>query len=130
MRTYLIDATNAVRRQDYAAGFPEMEDIRTREFIGRLDDNLRGSGSRVSIELFFDGPRRDLGIAPPSMALRFSGERPADDLILGTVRSLRAQGRGVIVATEDSMLRREVAEEGGRVIGFGELFRRLQDGKA
>jgi hypothetical protein len=107
-----------------------MEDLRTREFIDRLAANTRGLAGRIAIELFFDGPRRDLGNVPPVLALRFSGERPADDLILGTVRALRAQDRGVIVATEDSTLRREVEEEGGRVIGFGELFRRLQDGKA
>lgn len=130
MRTYLVDASNATRREDYSPGFPAMEDLRTREFIERLAANTRGLEGRIAIELFFDGPRRDLGNVPSILALRFSSERPADDLILGTVRALRAQDRGVIVATEDSMLRREVEEEGGRVIGFGELFRRLQAGKA
>jgi hypothetical protein len=130
MRIYLVDATNAARRQDYSPGFPAMEDIRTREFIARLAADARGLEGRIAIELFFDGPRRDLGNVPPVLELRFSGERQADDLILGTVRALRAKDRGVVVATEDSTLRREVEEEGGRVIGFGELFRRLQAGRA
>jgi len=130
MRTYLVDATNAARRQDYAPGFPEMEDIRTRELIERISTSARGLEGRIAIELFFDGPRRDLGSAPAGLIFRFSAERSADELILGSVRALRAQSRGVIVATEDSFLRREVEEEGGRVIGFGELISRLQSRKA
>ena len=128
MRTYLVDATNATRRDAYAPGFAEQEDANARQFVGRLSAFASNFGGRISIELIFDGPRRDLGGS--GLAMRFSCERSADDLILGTVRSLRAQGRGVIVATEDSGLAADVEEEGGRVIGFGELFSRLRSGKA
>jgi len=129
MRTYLVDATNATRRDAYAPGFAEQEDANARAFVGRLSAAAGALGGRVAVELVFDGPRRDLGPAT-GLALRFSGERSADELILGTVRSLRSQGRGVIVATEDSALADEVEQEGGRVIGFGELFSRLRGGKA
>ena len=128
MRTYLVDATNAARRDGYAPGFPGMEEQRTRELVDRLSSYALEFSGRIAIELFFDGPRRELGGA--GLLLRFSGERQADDLILGTVRNLRAQGRGVIVATEDGLLRDDVEEEGGRVIGFGELFDRLRNRRA
>ena len=130
MRTYLVDATNAARKQGYAPGFPAMEDIRTREIVEQISVSAQGLEGQVTIELFFDGPRRDLGNAPPGLILRFSAERSADEQILGSVRALRAQGKGVVVATEDSMLRKEVEEEGGRVINFNELLRRLQSRKA
>lgn len=129
MRTYLVDATNATRRDAYAPGFPEQEDADARRFVERLSSLASALGGRVAIELVFDGPRRDLGYGA-GLTLRFSGERSADDLILGTVRSIRAQGRGVIVATEDSGLADEVEHEGGRAIGFGELMSRLRSGKA
>src|SRR5262249_16251783 len=130
MRTYLVDATNAVRRRGYAPGFQEMDGNKEREFIGRLAASARNLEGKIPIEVVFDGPRRDLGHMPAALSLRFAGDRPADDLILGTVRALRAQGRGAVVATEDSALRAEVEEEGGRVIRFGELFSRLEGGKA
>jgi len=128
VRTYLVDVTNAVRRGDYDHRFPEMEEARCRGFVERLATLAGGAG--FMLELVFDGPRRPVGPVGGAVRLRFSGERQADDLILGTVRALRAQGRGAVVATEDGALRREVEEEGARVIGFGELVDRLQRGHA
>lgn len=128
MRTYLVDASNATRRSDYAEGFPEMDDLRAREFVERLSRDVRPDG-RIHVELIFDGPRRELG-SGAGLSIRFSGDQSADAVILGTVRSLRSQGRGVIVVTEDALLRREILEEGGKVLRFGELFARLRDGKA
>lgn len=129
MRTYLVDGTNAVRRGAYDPRFPEVEESRTRDFVDRLDSLARPHAGRVQIEVFFDGPRRSLSAATGSIYLRFTGHETADDMILGTARSILSEGRGVIVATEDSQLRQAVAEEGGKVIGFGELHRRLESGR-
>lgn len=129
MRTYLVDGTNAVRRGNYDPRFPEMEESRTHDFVDRLDSLAQPHTGHVQIEVFFDGPRRALSAPSGSIYLRFTGHETADDMILGTARRIIGEGRGVIVATEDSQLREAVAEEGAKVIGFGELHRRLESGR-
>ncbi|MFA5140973.1 MAG: NYN domain-containing protein [Elusimicrobiota bacterium] len=125
MRTYLVDGTNVVRRSHYDPRFPEMEEFRTQGLLGRLNALAVG----VCIELFLDGPRRAVGPAGP-VRVRFALEGEADEAILGTVRSIRNKGKGVVVVTGDGPLAQAAREEGARIMGFGEFQRRLESGKA
>ena len=125
MRTYLVDGTNVVRRANYDPRFPEMEELRTQDLIRRLNSMAVG----IYIELFLDGPRRPVGPAGP-VRIRFAMEGGADEAILGTVRSIRNNGKGVVVVTGDGPLAQAAQDEGARVMGFSEFQRRLQDGKA
>lgn len=125
-----MDGTNAARRGSWDPRFPETEARRSEELLARLCSWADGLAGRVSVEVFFDGPRRPVGPARPPVFLRFSCERSADELILGSLRALRAGGQGAVVATDDGGLRGEALEEGARVIGFSELERRLACGRA
>ena len=130
MRTYLVDGSNMVRRRDYDPRFPEMEERREKAALFRLSALAAASGGRLRIEIFFDGPRRPLEGAEAPVFVRFPAYGDADDAILGAARGLLASGRGVVVVTADGALAAAVREEGGRVMGFSELERRLRDGRA
>lgn len=120
-----MDGTNVVRRAHYDPRFPEMEELRTRDLLRRLCASAGG----VYIELFLDGPRRPVGPAG-AVRIRFAMEGDADEAILGTVRSIRSRGKGVVVVTGDGPLAQAAREEGARVMGFGEFLRRIESGKA
>lgn len=128
MRTYLVDGSNAVRRGGFDPRFPEVESARVADFLGRIGA-LAAALPAVSIEVFFDGPRR--ATAPcAGLSVRFPVDGDADLAIVGSVRRLAASGRGAVVVTEDRGLAEEAAEEGARVIGFAEFSRRLRERKA
>lgn len=121
-RHYLVDGTNLSRGADYDPRFPSMEETRSAELIDRVARLAERLGGRGEVEIYFDGPSRPVGEAAPAF-VRFSHERPADELIEGKVRLLRSRGLGVVVATEDGALGRELEAEGARVIGRAELWR-------
>lgn len=119
---YLVDGTNLSRGLDYDPRFPAMEEARTKDLVARVARLAERLGGRAEIEIFFDGPARPVGEAGRA-AVRFSHEVEADVLIEGKVRLVRSRGLGVVVATEDGGLGRDVEAEGGRVIGRSELWR-------
>ncbi|MBI5209491.1 MAG: hypothetical protein HY927_05890 [Elusimicrobia bacterium] len=129
-RTYLVDGSNAVRRRGYDPRFPLVEDRRTRGWLGKIDALAGEAGERLAVEVFFDGPPRDVGGVYESLAVRFSPDRDADDMIMGVVRLLASTGRGAVVVTEDGGLAADAREEGARVIGFAEFETRLREGRA
>lgn len=120
-RHYLVDGTNLSRGYDYDPRFPEMEARRAEELVERVARLAERLGARGEVEIYFDGPPRPVG-EPGQAVVRFSYEQQADDLIQGKVRLLRSRGLGVVVATEDGALGRDIAAEGGRVIGRSELW--------
>lgn len=119
---YLVDGTNLSRGADYDPRFPEMEERRSQELVDRVSRLAERLGTRAEVEIYFDGPARPVGDAGQA-GVHFSYERQADELIQGKVRLLRSRGLGVIVATEDGGLGRDIESEGGRVIGRAELWR-------
>ena len=121
-RYYLVDGTNLARGADYDPRFPAMEQTRTEELVERVAGLAERLGDRADVEIYFDGPARPVGDQGRAL-VRFSHESSADEMIEGKVRLIRSRGRGVIVATEDGGLRRQVEAEGARVIGRGELWR-------
>lgn len=129
MRTYLVDGSNAVRRGGYDPRFPEMEDARTDEWVGRIDRLAGAVAGRVRVEIFFDGPRRPLGIRTAAVSVRFPMSGSADDMILGSVRVLAREGRGAVVVTEDGGLVDDVRREGARAMGFADFESRLRTGR-
>jgi hypothetical protein len=129
MRTYLVDGSNAVRRDGYDPRFPAMEEARTRDWLA-LIDGLAGALPGIRVEVFFDGPRRALGGSFPALSIRFPMQGGADEMILGSARLLASSGRGAVVVTEDGGLAQDVRREGARVLGFGEFLGRLKSRKA
>lgn len=121
-RTYLVDGTNLSRGADYDPRFPAMEERRAAELLDALERLAQGSRGRASVEAFFDGPARG-GLAGGAVEVRFSYERSADELIMDRVRSLRREGRSVVVATDDGALGGDVEAEGARVMRGAELLR-------
>jgi len=129
MRTYLVDGSNAVRRDGYDPRFPAVEDEKTARWLSLLDA-LAAPLSGIRVEVFFDGPRRPLGGGFPALSVRFPMEGGADEMILGCVRLLASSGRGAVVVTEDGGLGEEARREGARVLRFSEFEGRLRRGKA
>ena len=129
MRTYLVDGSNAVRRDGYDPRFPAMEEEKTRAWLSLLDA-LAAPLPGIRVEVFFDGPRRALGGSFPALSVRFPMQGGADEMILGSVRLLASSGRGAVVVTEDGGLAEDVRREGARVLGFGEFEGRLRRRKA
>ncbi|MFH1725047.1 MAG: NYN domain-containing protein [Elusimicrobiota bacterium] len=130
MRTYLIDGTNVVRGGAYDPRFPDVEEARTAKLLGRLSALAAPYLESIRVEVFFDGPRRPVVSVDPPVHVRFPIDGHADTAILGTARRVLSSGRGVVVVTGDGALADEVLEEGGRVMGLGELERRLRERKA
>ena len=122
---FLVDGSNAVRGKSYDPRFPEMEQARTEAWLLRLD-SLAAGQRRVEVEVFFDGPRRGVGVAISALSVRFPVDGDADEAILGSARHVLAMGKGVTVVTGDGELAEEARSEGARVIGFSELENRLR----
>lgn len=122
---FLVDGSNAVRGKGYDPRFPEMEQARTEAWLLRLDALALGK-QRVDVEVFFDGPRRSLGVRTCALSVRFPMDGDADTAILGSARHVLATGKGVTVVTGDGELAEEARSEGARVIGFAELEERLR----
>ncbi|MFH2204796.1 MAG: hypothetical protein ABIJ96_16905 [Elusimicrobiota bacterium] len=130
MRHYLVDGSNAVRRGSYDPRFPEIEEQRTLEFLCRLNDLAAACGGLFRIEVFFDGPTRPLIAVDPPVHIRFPIDGYADAAILGTARSLLAQGKGAVAVTGDGQLAAQLREEGAHVIRASELEARLREDRA
>lgn len=115
---YCIDGTNLVRGLFGYGGphFREQENADCERLVAGLGQLCESLGSRVEIEVFFDGERRFGGSgAPDNLRVRFSREAPADELILDRVRANRYGGSGsVTVVTADGELGRRASDEGGR----------------
>lgn len=128
-RVYLVDGSNAVRRADYDPRFPAMEAARVEAMLAELVELAAGCGG-IRIEIFFDGPPRPMPPVAAPVSVRFPYRGDADEAILGTMRSLRASGRGAVVVTGDGALAEDARAEGARVMGIGELLARLRSGRA
>jgi hypothetical protein len=126
MRTYLVDGSNAVRRGGYDPRFPAVEEARVQDWLTRID-RLASSSANISIEVYFDGPRRSVGGSYPSLTVRFPIDGTADDMIIGSVRMLASSNHGAIVVTGDGGLAREAEGEGAKVLGFSEFEDRLRN---
>lgn len=122
-----MDGSNAVRRGGFDPRFPAVEDARVDVWLSRID--RLASTRKVSIEVYFDGPRRPVGGPYGSLRVRFPMEGSADDMILGSVRLLASSNKGAIVVTGDGGLAEDAQAEGARVIGFTEFEDRLRNGK-
>ena len=111
MRNYLVDGTNAARRGGFDPRFPQVEQGRTQDLLekwSRLAEPLNG---RIRIEVFFDGPRREVGsFSPPVFVLN--------------------EGKGAVVVTADGALAREAEDEGARVLSVSAFEQRLRDDRA
>lgn len=117
VHVYCIDGTNVVRGAYGYAGssaFQEQEEADTERFVEMLCGLSERLGSRVEIELYFDGPVHEMPSAPSNFSVRFTHQTPADDMILGRVRSRSYSGGGITVVTGDVDLGRQVDEEGGK----------------
>lgn len=98
--------------------------------IGRLRAAIPGA---VPIDLVFDGIGHGVtGRVAQGMVVRYSGRRPADDLILDLVAEAAMEaGSGpaaaarVLVVTNDRELRARVHAEGGRTVPLRWLSDRL-----
>ncbi|MBI5244876.1 MAG: NYN domain-containing protein [Elusimicrobia bacterium] len=129
MRTYLVDGSNAVRGDGFDPRFPAVEDERAREWLARID-SLAAALPGIRVEVFFDGPRREMGGAFHALGVRFPVEGGADEMILGSARMLASSGRSAVVVTKDGSLADEVRHEGARVMDFDEFESRLRRRKA
>ncbi|HBL18380.1 MAG: hypothetical protein A2X36_14580 [Elusimicrobia bacterium GWA2_69_24] len=130
MRNYLVDGTNAARRGGFDPRFPQVEQGRTQDLLekwSRLAEPLNG---RIRIEVFFDGPRREVGSFSPPVFVRFPTDQSADDAILGSARRLLNEGKGAVVVTADGALAREAEDEGARVLSVSAFEQRLRDDRA
>lgn len=117
IHVYCVDATNLVRGGYGYAGpdFRAQEDADAERLVDMLAALCERLGSRVEIDVYFDGAFRAMGRGPANMRLRFTHETKADDLILDRVRSRGySGGGGVTVVTGDGELGRQVEAEGGK----------------
>ncbi|MBI5625267.1 MAG: hypothetical protein HY924_15930 [Elusimicrobia bacterium] len=130
MRIYLVDGSNAVRRQDYDPRFPAVEEDRTLRWLDRLDRLAEAAGGSFSVEVFFDGPARSVGGPYAAIRVRFAPGVQADDMILGVVRLQGFSGKGAVVVTEDGGLADDARAEGAKVLRFSEFESRLRAKKA
>jgi hypothetical protein len=119
---YCVDGTNIVRG-GYGYGGPafrEQEDADAERLVEALDQLCARLGSRVEIDLYFDGAFRAARKSSPNLRLRFTRETQADELIVDSVRARSYLGGGsVTVVTGDGELGRRAAEEGGRWLKIG-----------
>ncbi|MFA6092042.1 MAG: hypothetical protein WCU88_04875 [Elusimicrobiota bacterium] len=106
-----------------------MEEARTAQWVGLIDGLCAGMGGRLSVEIFFDGPRRSVGVSCSNISVRFPMSGTADDMILGAVRLLAREGRAGVVVTQDDDLASDCVREGARVIRFSEFESRLRSGR-
>jgi hypothetical protein len=115
---YCIDGNNLVRGAYGYAGpqFQAQEDADAQRLVKALERTCLLLGSRIDIELFFDGPfRAHLNARAQNLAVRFTRELKADDIIVDRVRSRSYSGANkVTVVTADSELGERVRADGGR----------------
>ncbi len=130
MRLYIVDGSNAVRRNDYDPRFPEMDEARHEEFLDRVTRAAEPLDGGISIEIFFDGPRRPTFPVDTPVQVRFSMDGNADEAILDAVRYRIQSGKGVVVVTQDNGLADLVRHEGAKVIRFSDFETRLRNRRA
>lgn len=129
MRTYLVDGTNLVRRRGYDERFPEVEEANAETFLLRLSALASAYAGSIRVEIFFDGPRRPMARVGEPVSIRFPVDGCADEAIIGSVRALRAGGRGAVVVTADGGLAEAAREEGAKVVSLGEFESRLRENR-
>lgn len=117
-RLFCVDGTNLVRTA-YGYGGPAhsgQEDQDTDRLTVILARLCEDCGSKLEVELFFDGAFRALGgPRPANFRVTFTRELAADDLILDRVRSRKwSGGKTVTVVTADAELGRTAETEGGK----------------
>jgi predicted RNA-binding protein with PIN domain len=115
---YCIDGNNLVRGA-FGYGGPEFqaqEDADAQRLIKALERTCLLLGSRIDIEVFFDGPfRAHLQTRAQNLSVRFTRETKADDIIIDRVRSRSYAGTNkVTVVTGDTELGERVRRDGGR----------------
>lgn len=115
---YCIDGNNVVRG-GYGYGGPDFraqEDADAERLISALERTCLLLGSRVEIEVFFDGPfRSNLRASSQNLHIHFTRELKADDVIVDRVRSRSYSGTNkVTVVTADADLGERVKQDGGR----------------
>ena len=130
MRLYLVDGSNAVRRGNYDPRFPEMDEARHEEFLDRITRAAEPLDGGITIEIFFDGPRRETFPVDSPVRVRFSIDGNADDAIIDAVRYRIRSGKGVVVVTGDNGLAQAVREEGATVIRASAFESRLRQRRA
>lgn len=119
-----MDGTNLLYRLGTGAAAPPAA------IIGRLRAAVPGA---ISIELVFDGAGHGVyGRVAQGMFVRYSGRRPADELILDLVSEAVLAGGGgptagaqVLVISNDRELRALVAAKGARTVAAQWLLARL-----
>ena len=115
---YCIDGNNLVRGA-YGYGGPEFraqEDADAQRLLKALERTCLLLGSRIDIEVFFDGPfRAHLQARAQNLSVRFTREMKADDVIIDRVRARAYAGTNkVTVVTADADLGARVRADGGR----------------
>jgi len=114
---YCIDGNNLVRGAYGYAGpdFAAQEEADAQRLIKALERTCLLIGDRLEIEVFFDGPHRNLSSRSQNLSVRFTRELKADDIILDRVRARAYSGLGKItVVTADADLGARVKADGGR----------------
>jgi len=130
LRHYLVDGSNVVRRGNYDPRFPEMEEVRTEDFLFRIDEMASACSGEIRIEIFFDGPvRAHLPVDSP-VHVRFPIDGYADDAIIGTARQLINRGKGAVIVTGDGRLAKSLQAEGARIMSPSEFETRLREDRA
>ncbi len=115
---YCIDGNNLVRGA-YGYGGPDFrdqEDADAERLIAALERTCQLLGSRVEIEVFFDGPfRQNLSARSTNLSVFFTRDLKADDVIVDRVRARNYAGTNkVTVVTADADLGERVKADGGR----------------
>ncbi len=115
----LIDGSNVLGRSRASR-----EDVEVKRSLVR-DLSRYAAHEKVSIEVFFDGPEEaSFGKALGKVHVRFSRNRPADDLI---VEAIDRKGAGQVhVVSDDQALLRRVAGRMVKPISVAELRRRIE----
>ena len=121
----IIDGTNLLFRLGAGAGGPAPASA----IVGRI----RGAvPMEVTIDLVFDGVGHGVyGRLAQKMAVRYSGRRPADDVILDLTSEFAMQNGGpaaadkVLVITNDRGLRDHLAAKGARTAPLQWLIGKL-----
>lgn len=120
----IVDGTNLLYRLGSGGAAPPAA------IIGRIRAAIPGA---IAIDLVFDGLGQGVsGRLAQGMYVRYSGRRPADDVILDLVSEAvmaaagPAAGSSVLVVTNDRELRDRLAAKGARTVPAQWLLSRLE----
>ena len=129
MKTVILDGSNIIRTM-YNTSFGinyEVEKILTDSLI-RTVESLNGSTDPLRIEIYFDGPKREVYRPAEFVEIFFSKLKKADQLIVNATESLEEMGyQNVLVVTQDKDLGEECQYYGAEVMSAKDFLRRCQD---